>query len=100
MGERERKEPTIFDEINSYLVREAPKDLPEPTVEGIARRSGIPEDVLHHWLSNDRQFKEELTRLKEFQTKDPFNEGNEFDYFIHSSGIQFVLDETRKRYSV
>jgi hypothetical protein len=46
------------------------------------------------------QFRDELTRLKEFQTKDPFYEGNEFDYFIHSSGIQFVLGETKKRYSV
>jgi hypothetical protein len=99
MEERERKIPTLFDEINSYLRREAPKDLPEPTVEGIAGRLGIPGDVLNHWLDNDRQFREELTRLKEFQTKDPFNEGNEHDYFIHSSGIQFVLDETKKRYS-
>jgi len=100
MEERERKEPTLFDEINSYLQREAPQDLPELTVEGIAKRIGIPKDVLHHWLDHDRQFREELTRLKEFQEKDPFKEGTEFDYFIHSSGIQFVLDETKKRYSV
>lgn len=85
--------------MNSYLRREAPPDLPEPTVEGIAKRSGIPEDVLRHWLENDRQFRQEMTRLKEFQTSDPFLEGTEFDYFIHASGIQFVLDETKKRYS-
>jgi hypothetical protein len=100
MEEGERKEPTLFDEINSYLRREAPTDLPEPTIEGIAKRCGIPEDILHHWLNHDSQFREELARLKEFQTKDPFNEGNEFDYFIHSSGVQFILDETKKRYSV
>ena len=99
MEQGERKPPSLFDEINSYLRREAPKDLPEPTVEGIAKRCGIPEDVLQHWLNHDRQFREELTRLKEFQTNDPFREGTEFDYFIHSSGIQFVLDETKKRYS-
>lgn len=95
----ERQQPTLFDEMNSYLRREAPPDLPEPTVEGIAKRSGIPEDVLRHWLENDRQFRQEMTRLKEFQTSDPFLEGTEFDYFIHASGIQFVLDETKKRYS-
>lgn len=98
MEERERKIPTLFDEINSYLTREAPKDIENPTVEGIASRMGIPGDVLHHWLDNDRQFREELTRIKEFQTHDPFNEGNSSDYFVHSSGILFVLDETKKRY--
>lgn len=100
MKEGENKPPTLFGEINSYLQKEAPKDLLEPTVEGIAKRSGIPEDILRHWLDNDRQFREEMTRLKEFQTNDPFREGTEFDYFIHASGIQFVLDETKKRHSI
>ena len=100
MEERERQIPTLFDEINSYLRREAPEDIENPTVQGIAERLGIPGDVLDHWLNNDRQFREELTRLKEFQTTDPFRDGTEFDYFIHSSGIQFVLDETKRRYSI
>jgi hypothetical protein len=82
MEERERKIPTLFDEINSYLKKEAPKDIEKPTIEGIAERLGTPGDVLTHWLDHDRQFREELTRLKEFQTKDPFNEGNEFDYLF------------------
>ena len=99
MERGERKIPTLFDEINSYLQREAPDDIENPTVQGIAERLGILGDVLEHWLSNDKQFREELTRLKEFQVNDPFREGTEFDYFIHSSGIQFVLDETKKRYS-
>lgn len=100
MKERETNKPTIFDEINEYLKREAPLEIEEPTVQGIAKRLGIEEDVLNHWLDNDLEFREELTRLKEFQTKDPFNEGTEFDYFIHSSGVQFVLDETKKRYTL
>jgi hypothetical protein len=41
-----------------------------------------------------------MTRLKEFHEKDPFKEGTEFDYFIHSSGVQFILDETKKRYGL
>ena len=100
MKEGEPKEPTIFEQMNSYLSKEAPKDIPDPTIEGMAKRSGIPEDILHHWLDHDRQFREELTRLKEFQENDPFREGTEFDYFIHASGVQFILDETKKRYSV
>ena len=100
MKEGETKEPTLFDEINTYLRREAPKDIENPTVEGIADRLGIPGDVLEHWLDKDRQFREELTRLKEFQTNDPFREGTEYDYFVHSSGVYFVLEETKKRYSV
>ena len=100
MKEGEPKEPSLFEQMNQYLRREAPKDIEDPTVEGIAERLGIPGNVLDHWLNHDRQFREELTRLKEFQEKDPFNEGTEFDYFIHSSGIYFVLDETKKRYSV
>jgi hypothetical protein len=98
--EREGEEPTLFDEMNAYLKKEAPKDIEKPTVEGIAERMGIPEDTLNFWLANDQQFKEELTRLKDFQINDPFKEGTEFDYFIHSSGVQFVLDETKKRYTL
>jgi hypothetical protein len=64
-----------------------------------SERLEIPGDV-HHWRENDSQFREELMRLKEFQTKEPLNEGDEFDYFVHSSGIQFVLDETNSRCSV
>jgi hypothetical protein len=100
MKEGEQPRPSLFDQINEYLKKETPKDIPDPTVEGIAQRLGIPKDVLGHWLTNDKQFKEELTRLKEFQVSDPLNEGTEFDYFIHSSGVQFVLDETKKRYTV
>ena len=100
MKEGEPKEPAIFDEINRYLMKEAPADIKEPTIQGIAKRLGIPEDVLHHWLDHDKQFREELTRLKEFHDKDPYKEGTEFDFFIHSSGVQFILEETKKRYTV
>jgi hypothetical protein len=101
MKEGEAKpEPNLFDEINEYLEKEAPKDIEEPTVQGIAKRMGIPEDVLNTWLKEDKQFKEEMNRLKEYQVKDPFKDGTEFDYFIHSSGVQFILDETKKRYRV
>ena len=99
MKERDQQEPTLFEEINEYLRKEAPERIENPTVEGIAGRMGIPKDVLDTWLKEDAQFKEELTRLKDFQINDPFKEGTEFDYFIHSSGIQFILDETKKRYS-
>src|SRR5690349_1113082 len=94
MKEGEPKEQKLFEQINEYLKKEAPERIENPTVEGIAARMGIPGDVLNHWLENDQQFKEEMTRLKEFQTNDPFVDGTEFDYFIHSSGVQFILDET------
>jgi hypothetical protein len=100
MKERDEKEPTLFEEINEYLKQEAPERIVNPTVEGIAARMGIPQETLDNWLTNDKQFRDELTRLKEFQINDPFREGTEFDYWIHSSGIQFVLDETKKRYEV
>jgi hypothetical protein len=96
--EGEPREPSLFDQMNSYLKKEAPRDIENPTVQGIAERMGITEETLNHWLTTDGQFKEELTRLRDFQQSDPYREGNEFDYFIHSSGIQFVLDETKKRY--
>jgi hypothetical protein len=100
MKEGEPKEPSLFDEINEYLGKEAPEHIENPTVEGLAERMGIPRDILNTWLNQDAQFREELTRLKDFQTNDLFREGTEFDYFIHSSGIQFILDETKKRYTV
>jgi hypothetical protein len=100
MIEREPQTPTLFEQMNQYLRKEAPRDIENPTVEGIAERLGIPGDVLGSWLDNDEQFREEMTRLKEFQENDPFKDGTEFDYFIHSSGVQFILDETKKRYGV
>ena len=100
MKEGEPKTPSLFEQMNEYLRKEAPKDIENPTVEGIASRLGIPEDILKYWLDNDKQFREEMTRLKEFHENDPFKAGTEFDYFIHSSGVQFILDETKKRYSV
>src|SRR6188474_3334180 len=93
-------EPSLFDQMNEYLKKEAPKDIENPTVEGIAERMGIPGDVLKTWLASDKQFIEEMTRLKDFQVTDPFKDGTEFDYFIHASGVQFILDETKKRYTV
>ena len=86
--------------MNQYLRKEAPKDIENPTVEGIAERLGIPGEVLRNWLNNDEQFRKEMTRLKKFHENDPLKEGTEFDYFIHSSGIQFILDETKKRYGL
>ena len=99
MKEGEPKEPGLFDQMNEYLRKEAPKEIEDPSVEGIAERMGIPGDVLNHWLNYEMQFREEITRLKEFQEENPYKDGTEFDYFIHASGVQFVLDETRKRYS-
>jgi hypothetical protein len=93
----DKREPALFDQINSYLKKEAPHDIENPTVQGIAERMGISAETLNDWLTTDEQFQEELKRLKDFQQSDPYREGNEFDYFIHSSGIQFVLDETKKR---
>ena len=98
--EREEKEPTLFDETNAYLSREAPERVENPTIQGLAEKSGITEYTLRYRLAHDKQFQEELTRLKDFQTHDPFKDGTEFDYWIHSSGILLVLDETRKRYTV
>jgi len=98
MEKGEQKPPTLFDEINQYPRKEAPKDIEEPTVEGIAKRMDISEEELHHWLDHDQEFREELTRLKEYQTHDPYREGTEFDYFVHSSGVVFVLDEAKKRH--
>jgi hypothetical protein len=98
--ERDKSEPTLFDEINLYLHMEAPERVENPTIQGLGEKMGIPSDVLNTWLTHDKQFKEELTRLKEFQTNDPFKDGTEFDYWIHSSVIHLVLEETKKRYTV
>lgn len=100
MTEQEKKEPSLFEEMNEYLRKEAPKSIENPTVEGIALRMGIPQDVLQIWLKDDKQFREEMTRLKEFQINDPFKGDSEFDYLIHATGVQLILGETKKRYTV
>lgn len=100
MKEQEQKEQSIFEQMNEYLKKEAPKDIENPTVQRIAKRMGIPENILNHWLEHDKQFLEEMTRLKDYQLKDPFKDGTDLDYFIHSSGVAFILNETKKRYTV
>ena len=100
MKEKEQRQPNIFDQMNEYLRKEAPDSIENPTVQGIAERLGIPKNVLYLWLEQDSQFKEEMQRLKEFQENDPMRDGTAFDYFIHSSGVAFILDETKKRYTV
>ena len=100
MREKEQRRPNIFDQMNEYLRKEAPKGIEDPTVQGIAERMGIPKNVLYLWLEQDEQFQREMTNLKEFQEKDPWRDGTVFDYFIHSSGVAFILDETKKRYTV
>lgn len=86
--------------MNEYLKKEAPYSIENPTVQGIAESMGITKDVLDLWLQQDGQCKEEMTNLKEFFTRGEFNDGTELDYFVHAAGVQFILAETKKRYTV
>lgn len=48
MKEGETREPSLFDQMNEYLTKEAPKDIENPTVEGIAERMGNTKRYITH----------------------------------------------------
>jgi hypothetical protein len=102
--EREKKEPTIIEILNDDMKRGAINPDNFPTVEKIAGRMGIPEDVLSLWLENDGEFRKGLTRIKEVHDKDPWkdtpDEEIKLDAITLSFGIAVVLEETKKKYKV
>ena len=102
--EREKKEPTIIEILNDDMKRGAISPDNYPTVEKIAGRMGIPEDVLTLWLESDGEFRKGLTRIKEVHDKDPWKDTLDdeikLDAITLSFGISIVLEETKKRYSI
>ena len=103
MKEQEQKEPTIIELLNDDMRKGTNDPNNYPTVENIAGRMGIPEDVLTLWLESDGEFRKGLTRIKEVHDKDPWkdtpDEEIKLDAITLSFGIAVVLEETKKKYT-
>ena len=104
MKEREEKLPSIIELLNDEMKKGANNPDDYPTVEKIAGRMGIPEDVLTLWLESDGEFRKGLTRIKEVHDQDPWRDTLydeiKLDAVTLAFGISIVLDETKKRYLV
>src|SRR5688572_17323768 len=64
MKEQEPK-PTIIDQLNETLKKEALEGIEAPTVQSIAKDLGIDERTIDDWLRSDIQFVKDLHGAKE-----------------------------------
>jgi hypothetical protein len=104
MTEREQKQPSIIELLNDDMKKGTNNPDNYPTVEKIAGRMGIPEDVLTIWLESDGEFRKGLTTIKSAYDNDPWKDSADdeikLDAVTLSFGIAVVLEETKKRYTV
>jgi hypothetical protein len=90
--------PPIIDEINSSLAKPLPENSYVPTVESIAHKIGVNEEILYEWIQNDKEFAEALERLKKAQENDPCKTGTDEDTYVGAMLVTFLLLETRNRH--
>src|SRR5688500_7856289 len=99
MKERDQKPiPSIIDQINEHLKQNASEDMEDFTVERIAVKLGINNDILYDWVKTDTEFSEALERLKSSQADSPFRTGTETDNYVDAMMIAFLLLETKDRH--
>ena len=99
MKERDNRDtPQIIDVLNENLKRDAPLEMKDFTVEGIAQKIGISKNILYEWVQADTEFANALERIKTIQQNDPFKTGTIEDSHINAMVIAFVLLETRDRH--
>jgi len=99
MKERDSREtPQIIDVLNENLKRDAPEEMKDFTVEGIAEKIGISKNILYEWVQTDSEFSAALDRIKTIQNEDPFKTGTIEDIRVNAMVIAFVLLETRDRH--
>jgi hypothetical protein len=97
--DEEREEiPPIIAELNENLKKDAPEEMKDFTVEGIAERAGINKNILYEWTNTDPEFSSTLERLKDVQENDPFKTGTDEDFFVNSMMIALLLLETKDRH--
>ena len=99
MKERDNREtPQIINVLNENLKRDAPEEMKDFTVEGIAQKIGISKNILYEWAQTDPEFSSALERIKTVQSEDPFKTGTIEDSRVNAMVIAFVLLETRDRH--
>lgn len=98
--ERETRKPTpqIIEEFNQQLIKNAPQENKDFTIERIAAKIGISKNILYEWVTTDSEFSGALERLKNIQRDDPFKTGTELDFIANSMMVVLLLFETRDRH--
>jgi len=93
MKARDQKEtPQIITDLNARF------SSTEVTVEKIAEKIGISQNMLYEWVRTDAELSEALERVKTLQEEDPFKTGTVEDTWIGSLVIAFILTETRGKH--
>jgi len=100
-NEEEEREniPSIIEELNVNLTKDASPDLKYFSVEWIAEKAGVNKNILYEWAESDTEFTTALRRLKDVQENDPLKTGTEEDYFVNSMMVALLLMETRDRHN-
>ena len=99
MKERDNREtPQIINVLNENLKRDAPLEMKDFTVEGIAQKIGISKKILYEWTQTDTEFSAALERIKTIHDEDPSKTGTIEDSRVNAMVIAFVLLETRDRH--
>ena len=100
--ERGEEEPNIVQILDEELKKVSTD--PELSVSSIAGEVGVDIFTLAHWADNDKLFKEQLAIIKESYDKDPWkdtpDDSVKLDALVLKHGIRYVLEETKKRYTV
>ena len=104
MKERFQLKPNIIDILNESMKRGVNDPDNFPTVEIIAERMGVDNDILHWWLENDKEFQGGLLTVKKTYDEDPWKDTDDDEIKLGAAtlsfGISMVLEETKKRYTV
>jgi hypothetical protein len=94
----ENTTPSIIEEINKRLSQNPPQDLDGVSVEGLAVKLGINNNILYDWVKTDAEFSRGLEGIKSSQEDSPFRTGTEDDTYVDAMMIAFLLLETRDRH--
>ena len=84
--------------LNENLKRDAPLEMKDFTVEGIAQKIGISKKILYEWTHTDSEFSATLERIITIQDEDLSKTGTIEDSRVNAMVIAFVLLETRDRH--
>lgn len=97
-GDEKQATPPIIDAVNKNLKIDTSENAEDFTLEKIAAKAGISENVLHEWIENDPEFTTALERLINAQKNDPLKTGTEEDTFVNSMMVALLLLETKDRH--
>jgi|SRR5215207_301630 len=89
----------VGDKTNKNLKINTPENMEDFTIEKIAEKAGINENILREWIENDSEFTTALERLLDIQKNDPLKTGTDEAAFVNPMMVVLLLMETRDRHN-